>query len=205
MSSRTSRSRHARFSGADLANQNEALFAARRTSACGYGGLSRPRQDHHGRARRTMVCRRRNRNTAYHESGPSSLLLLTKTGPGAQGDHHSAAARWASPCNCRRRIATARTRTPVADISVLFGGRIAEEIFMHQMTTGASTISSAPPTSPGAWYGHVRCARPDGTARTRAKFLGRSVTTTRMSRKRHAAGRRRDPSHHRPAVRWRAS
>jgi cell division protease FtsH len=39
----------------------------------------------------------------------------------------------------------------LSTISVLFGGRIAEEVFMHQMTTGAATTSSAPPRSLATW------------------------------------------------------
>jgi cell division protease FtsH len=36
-------------------------------------------------------------------------------------------------------------------IAMLFGGRIAEEVFMNQMTTGASTTSSVRPRSPVTW------------------------------------------------------
>ena len=37
-------------------------------------------------------------------------------------------------------------------ISMLFGGRIAEEVFMNQMTTGASaTTLSVPPRLPATW------------------------------------------------------
>ena len=50
-----------------------------------------------------------------------------------------AAARSASRCSCRRRIAT-RIRKPFIEtqIAILMGGRIAEELFLRQMTSGAS-------------------------------------------------------------------
>jgi cell division protease FtsH len=39
----------------------------------------------------------------------------------------------------------------LSTISVLFGGRIAEEVFMHQMTTGASNDFERATPSPATW------------------------------------------------------
>jgi cell division protease FtsH len=70
----------------------------------------------------------------------------------------------------------------LARIAVLFGGRVAEELFMKQMTTGASaTTSSAPPN--GARHGHAlrheRFAGPMVYAENEGEvFLGRSITKT---------------------------
>ena len=94
-------------------------------------------------------------------------------------------------------------------IAMLFGGRIAEELFMHQMTTGASNdferatqIARDMVTRYGMSdeLGPMVYAENEGEV-----FLGRSVTkTTNMSRRDDAEGRRRDPPHHRRAVRARA-
>jgi len=80
------------------------------------------------------------RNTAYHESGHAIVAkLLPKTDP-----VHKVT------IIPRGRALGVTMQLPIEDrysmdrnhmlnmISVLFGGRIAEELFMHQMTTGAS-------------------------------------------------------------------
>ncbi len=132
------------FSGADLANlvNEAALFAARR---------SKRLVDMHdfemakdkimmGAERKSMVMSEEERtNTAYHESGHTVVAkLLPKSDP-----VHKVT------IIPRGRALGVTMQLPEQDrysydrdyllqrIAVLFGGRIAEEIFMHQMTTGA--------------------------------------------------------------------
>jgi len=133
------------FSGADLANlvNEAALFAAR-------GNKQYVDMDDFERAkdkiimgaeRRSIVMPEEERkNTAYHESGHAVVArLLPKTDP-----VHKVT------IIPRGRALGVTMQLPVEDrysmnreqilenISVLFGGRIAEEVFMNQMTTGAS-------------------------------------------------------------------
>ncbi|QJR12328.1 ATP-dependent zinc metalloprotease FtsH [Usitatibacter rugosus] len=133
------------FSGADLANlvNEAALFAAR-------GAKRLVDMDDFERAkdkvimgaeRRSMVMpEEERRNTAYHESGHAIVArLLPKTDP-----VHKVT------IIPRGRALGVTMQLPVEDrysydrnyllnnIAVLFGGRIAEELFMNQMTTGAS-------------------------------------------------------------------
>ena len=133
------------MSGADLANlvNEAALFAAR-------GNKRLVDMDDFERAkdkiimgaeRRSLVMpEHERRNTAYHESGHAVVArLLPKTDP-----VHKVT------IIPRGRALGVTMQLPTEDrysldregilqnISVLFGGRIAEEIFMNQMTTGAS-------------------------------------------------------------------
>jgi cell division protease FtsH len=133
------------FSGADLANlvNEAALFAAR-------GGKRLVDMEDFERAkdkvimgaeRKSMVMPEEERkNTAYHESGHAIVArLLPKTDP-----VHKVT------IIPRGRALGVTMQLPVEDrysynrdyllnnIAVLFGGRIAEELFMNQMTTGAS-------------------------------------------------------------------
>jgi cell division protease FtsH len=133
------------FSGADLANlvNEAALFAAR-------GAKRLVDMDDFERAkdkvimgaeRKSMVMPEEERkNTAYHESGHAIVArLLPKTDP-----VHKVT------IIPRGRALGVTMQLPVEDrysynrdyllnnIAVLFGGRIAEELFMNQMTTGAS-------------------------------------------------------------------
>ena len=132
------------FSGADLANlvNEAALFAARR---------SKRLVDMHdfemakdkimmGAERKSMVMSdEEKKNTAYHESGHTVVAkLLPKSDP-----VHKVT------IIPRGRALGVTMQLPSEDrysydrdyllqrIAVLFGGRIAEEIFMNQMTTGA--------------------------------------------------------------------
>jgi cell division protease FtsH len=133
------------FSGADLANlvNEAALFAARRN------GRVVEMQDFEkakdkimmGAERKSMVMDEDERkNTAYHESGHALIgKMLPKLDPvhkvtiiprgGALGVTVSL------PEKDRYSIDKVQM---LNRISMLFGGRIAEEIFMGQMTTGAS-------------------------------------------------------------------
>ena len=95
-------------------------------------------------------------------------------------------------------------------IAVLFGGRIAEELFMNQMTTGASNDferATQMARDMVTRYGMSDALGPMVYGENEGKvFLGRSITTHKnVSGSDDAEGRRRNPPHHRPAVRWRAS
>jgi cell division protease FtsH len=133
------------FSGADLANlvNEAALFAARRNGRVVEMVDFEKAKDKimMGPERKSMVMPEEERkNTAYHEAGHALVArLMPKTDPVhkvtviprgralgvtmqlPEGDRYS--------MDKERMLST---------ISVLFGGRIAEEVFMHQMTTGAS-------------------------------------------------------------------
>jgi cell division protease FtsH len=133
------------FSGADLANlvNEAALFAARGTKRLvDMDDFERAKDKViMGAERRSMVMPEEERkNTAYHESGHAIVArLLPKTDP-----VHKVT------IIPRGRALGVTMQLPVEDrysydrnfllnnIAVLFGGRIAEELFMNQMTTGAS-------------------------------------------------------------------
>ncbi len=133
------------FSGADLANlvNEAALFAARGNKRLvDMEDFERAKDKiMMGAERRSMVMpEEERRNTAYHESGHTVVArLLPKTDP-----VHKVT------IIPRGRALGLTMQLPVADrysmdrerllenIAVLFGGRIAEELFMNQMTTGAS-------------------------------------------------------------------
>ena len=128
------------------------------------------------------------RNTAYHESGHAIVArMLPKTDPVhkvtiiprgralgvtmqlPEGDRYS--------MDKERLLCT---------IAVLFGGRIAEELFMNQMTTGASNDferATAIARDMVTRYGMTDTLGPVVYAENEGEvFLGRSVTkTTHMS------------------------
>jgi cell division protease FtsH len=133
------------FSGADLANlvNEAALFAARQSKRLvDMDDFERAKDKIiMGAERRSMVMpEEERRNTAYHESGHAVVAkLLPKTDP-----VHKVT------IIPRGRALGVTMQLPEADrysqdrdrllnmIAVLFGGRIAEELFMNQMTTGAA-------------------------------------------------------------------
>jgi cell division protease FtsH len=133
------------FSGADLANlvNEAALFAARKNKRLVdmYDFEMAKDKIMMGAERRSMVMSdEEKRNTAYHESGHAVVAkLLPKSDP-----VHKVT------IIPRGRALGVTMQLPEADrysydrdfllqrIATLFGGRIAEELFMHQMTTGAS-------------------------------------------------------------------
>jgi cell division protease FtsH len=80
------------------------------------------------------------RNTAYHESGHAVVAkLLPKTDPVHKVTiiprGRALGVTMQLPTEDRYSMDKERI---LSTIAVLFGGRIAEEVFMHQMTTGAS-------------------------------------------------------------------
>jgi cell division protease FtsH len=133
------------FSGADLANlvNEAALFAAHRNKRTVDMSDFEDAKDKifMGPERTSMVMREEERrNTAYHESGHAVVAeLLPKADP-----VHKVTIMprgWALGLTWQLpefdRISNYRDKM-LEEISILFGGRIAEEIFMHQMSTGAS-------------------------------------------------------------------
>jgi phosphoglucosamine mutase len=102
------------------------------------------------------------------------------------------------------RYSTDRERM-LSTIAVLFGGRIAEEVFMNQMTTGASNDferATQMARDMVTRYG-MSDARPDGLWRERGRGLPRPLGHHAQEhvRRDDAQGRCRDPPHHRRAVR----
>jgi cell division protease FtsH len=181
------------FSGADLANlvNEAALFAARRN-----GRLVEMIDFERAKDKIIMGAERRSivmpederRNTAYHESGHAVVArVVPKTDPVhkvtiiprgralgvtmqlPEGDRYS--------MDRDRMLST---------IAVLFGGRIAEELFMNQMTTGASNDferATAMARDMVTRYGMSDLLGPMVYAENEGEiFLGRSITkTTHMS------------------------
>lgn len=133
------------FSGADLANlvNEAALFAARRNKRTVDMQDFEDAKDKifMGPERKSMVMRVEERlNTAYHESGHAVVAKLL---PKADPVHKVTIMPrgWALGLTWQLpefdRISNYKDKM-LEEISILFGGRIAEEIFMHQMSTGAS-------------------------------------------------------------------
>ncbi len=133
------------MSGADLANlvNEAALFAARRNKRFVDMDDFESAKDKimMGAERRSMIMpEEERRNTAYHESGHAVVArLLPKTDP----VHKVTIIPRGRALGLTLQLPTedrySMDKNRILDtIAVLFGGRIAEEIFMHQMTTGAS-------------------------------------------------------------------
>ncbi len=133
------------FSGADLANlvNEAALFGVRRNKSLIDMKDFEDAKDKiiMGAERKSMVMdEAEKKNTAYHESGHAVIACLL---PGADPVHKVTIIP-------RGRALGVTMQLPEADrysytkeylmtqIAILFGGRVAEEIFMKQMTTGAS-------------------------------------------------------------------
>ena len=133
------------FSGADLANlvNEAALFAARGNKRLvDMEDFERAKDKiMMGAERRSMVMpEEERRNTAYHESGHAVVArLLPKTDPVHKVTiiPRGRALGLTMQLPTEDRYSQDRERL-LSTITVLFGGRIAEEIFMQQMTTGAS-------------------------------------------------------------------
>ena len=133
------------FSGADLANlvNESALFAARRNKRTVDMQDFEDAKDKifMGPERKSLVMREEERmNTAYHESGHAVVAKLL---PHADPVHKVTIMPrgWALGLTWQLpefdRISNYKNKM-LEEISILFGGRIAEEVFMKQMSTGAS-------------------------------------------------------------------
>ncbi|GMV54318.1 MAG: ATP-dependent zinc metalloprotease FtsH [Betaproteobacteria bacterium] len=133
------------FSGADLANlvNEAALFAARANKRLvDMEDFERAKDKiMMGAERRSMVMpEEERRNTAYHESGHTVVAkLLDKTDPVHKVTiiPRGRALGVTMQLPSEDRYSQDKERL-LQIIAVLFGGRVAEELFMKQMTTGAS-------------------------------------------------------------------
>ncbi|MEQ1668439.1 MAG: ATP-dependent zinc metalloprotease FtsH, partial [Sulfuriferula sp.] len=133
------------FSGADLANlvNEAALFAARSNKRLVEMDDFERAKDKimMGAERKGMVMPEHERqNTAYHESGHAVVAcLLDKTDPVHKVTiiPRGRALGLTMQLPTEDRYSMDRDQI-LQNISVLFGGRIAEEVFMNNMTTGAS-------------------------------------------------------------------
>ena len=181
------------MSGADLANlcNEAALMAARRTARVVEMQDFEKAKDKilMGPERKSMIMpEEERRNTAYHESGHALIgRLLPKCDP-----VHKVT------IIPRGRALGVTMSLPAQDrysydkefmlnqIAMLFGGRIAEEVFMNQMTTGASNDferATSIARDMVTRYGMTEALGPMVYAENEGEvFLGRSVTkTTNMS------------------------
>ena len=133
------------FSGADLANlvNESALFAARRNKRSVDMQDFEDAKDkiYMGPERKSAVMREEERrNTAYHESGHA---VVAKTLPKADPVHKvtimprgmALGVTWQLPEFDRINMYKDRM---LEELAILFGGRAAEEVFLHSMSTGAS-------------------------------------------------------------------
>ncbi|MBK7646464.1 MAG: ATP-dependent zinc metalloprotease FtsH [Betaproteobacteria bacterium] len=133
------------FSGADLANlvNEAALFAARRNKRLVDMDDFEMAKDKimMGAERRSMVMtEEEKRNTAYHESGHAVVAkLVPKSDPVHKVTIIPRGRALGLTMQLPEQDRYAYDREYLMSrIAVLFGGRIAEELFMNQMTTGAS-------------------------------------------------------------------
>jgi cell division protease FtsH len=133
------------FSGADLANlvNEAALFAARRNKRLVEMQDFEDAKDKivMGPERKSAVMREEERrNTAFHESGHAVVAkLLPKADPvhkvTIMPRGFALGLTWQLPEHDRVNMYKDKM---LEEISILFAGRISEEIFMNQMSTGAS-------------------------------------------------------------------
>ena len=133
------------FSGADLANlvNESALFAARRNKRAVDMKDFEDAKDkiYMGPERKSAVMREEERrNTAFHESGHA---VVAKVLPKADPVHKvtimprgmALGVTWQLPEFDRVNLYKDRM---LEELAILFGGRAAEEVFLHSMSTGAS-------------------------------------------------------------------
>jgi cell division protease FtsH len=133
------------FSGADLANlvNEAALFAARANKRLvDMDDFERAKDKiYMGAERRSMVMTEDERKaTAYHESGHA---VVAKSLPGTDPVHkvtivprgRALGVTWQLPE--RDRLSHYKDQM-LNEISIMFGGRIAEDLFVHRISTGAS-------------------------------------------------------------------
>jgi len=133
------------FSGADLANlvNEAALFAARANKRLVDMNDFEKAKDKviMGAERRSIVMPEKERkNTAYHESGHA---IVARSLPNTDPVHKVTIIPRGRALGVTMQLPTEDRyshdrESLLSTIAVLMGGRIAEEVFMNQMTTGAS-------------------------------------------------------------------
>jgi cell division protease FtsH len=181
------------MSGADLANlcNEAALMAARRNARTVEMQDFEKAKDKifMGPERKSMVMpEEERRNTAYHESGHA---LIGKLLPKCDPVHKVTIIPRGRALGVTMSLPSQDRYSYDKDymlnqISMLFGGRIAEEVFMNQMTTGASNDferATSIARDMVTRYGMTDALGPMVYAENEGEvFLGRSVTkTTTMS------------------------
>ena len=177
------------FSGADLANlvNEAALYAARRNKRLVDMDDFEMAKDKimMGAERRSMVMDdEEKKNTAYHESGHALIgKLLPKSDPVHKVTIIPRGRALGVTMSLPERDKYSYDRVYLlAKIAMLFGGRIAEEVFMQQMTTGASNDferATQMARDMVTRYGMSDALGPMVYAENEGEvFLGRSVTRT---------------------------
>ena len=176
------------FSGADLANlvNEAALFAARGNKRLVDMEDFEKAKDKimMGSERRSMVMNEdERRNTAYHESGHAVVAkLMPKSDPVHKVTIIPRGRALGLTMQLPEEDRYAYDRVYLMSrIAVLFGGRIAEELFMNQMTTGASNDferATQMARDMVTRYGMSDALGPMVYGENEGEvFLGRSVTT----------------------------
>jgi cell division protease FtsH len=176
------------FSGADLANlvNEAALFAARGNKRLVDMEDFEKAKDKimMGAERRSMVMNEdERRNTAYHESGHAVVAkLVPKSDPVHKVTIIPRGRALGLTMQLPEEDRYAYDRVYLLSrIAVLFGGRIAEELFMNQMTTGASNDferATQMARDMVTRYGMSNALGPMVYGENEGEvFLGRSVTT----------------------------
>ncbi len=177
------------FSGADLANlvNEAALFAARRNGRLVEMLDFEKAKDKiiMGAERRSMVMdEEERRNTAYHEAGHALIgKLLPKSDPVHKVTIIPRGRALGVTMSLPEKDKYSYDREYMLNkIAMLFGGRIAEEVFMNQMTTGASNDferATQMARDMVTRYGMSDVMGPMVYAENEGEvFLGRSVTKT---------------------------
>ena len=176
------------FSGADLANlvNEAALFAARGNKRLVDMEDFEKAKDKimMGAERRSMVMNEdERRNTAYHESGHAVVAkLMPKSDPVHKVTIIPRGRALGLTMQLPEEDRYAYDRVYLMSrIAVLFGGRIAQEVFMNQMTTGASNDferATQMARDMVTRYGMSDALGPMVYGENEGEvFLGRSVTT----------------------------
>ena len=179
------------FSGADLANlvNEAALYAARRNARLVEMIDFENAKDKimMGAERRGMVMTEEERkNTAYHESGHAVVARML---PGTDPVHKVTIIPRGRALGLTMQLPT-EDRYSYDDkyilnqIAILFGGRIAEEVFMHHATTGASNDferATSLARDMVTRYGMSENLGPNVYAEKEGEvFLGKSVTKSQQ-------------------------
>jgi cell division protease FtsH len=176
------------FSGADLANlvNEAALFAARANKrVVDMEDFERAKDKiMMGAERRSMVMsEEERRNTAYHEAGHAVVAkLLPKSDPVHKVTIIPRGRALGVTMQLPEEDRYAYDREFLLNrIAIMFGGRIAEELFMHQMTTGASNDferATQLARDMVTRYGMSEALGPMVYGENEGEvFLGRSITT----------------------------